>query len=332
MKSVIVTGGCGYIGSHIVLQLLKEFNVIVIDNNTNSSPKVLKVIEKITKRSICFIKADIRNKISYEYVFEIFKPVAVIHLAGLKAVGDSVKFPLEYYDNNVSGTIRLLEVMKKYGCNKIVFSSSATVYRPSDKALNENSPLGPTNPYGRTKLMIEDILKDLRGWQVVTLRYFNPIGADQSGLIGEDPKGTPNNLLPYITQVMVDRRKYLNVFGDDYKTVDGTGVRDYIHVCDLADGHVVTLKKILDIDKPYHKVYNLGTGKGYSVKQVVNTMEKVSGIKVPLQITGRRPGDVAICFSSPDKISEELGWKTRYNLEDMCRDSWRWQKGNPDGF
>jgi UDP-glucose 4-epimerase len=332
---VVVTGGCGYIGSHTVLQLLTHFNVIVIDNLSNSSSVPIKRIEEMTNKVVYIVPADIRKPEEYENAFSIFNPIAVIHFAGLKAVGESVQDPLTYYDNNVIGTIKLLETMEKHGCRCMIFSSSATVYAPSTEALTEESKLGPSNPYGHSKLMIEQILRDVQKakfWQIAILRYFNPIGAHPSGMLGEDPKGKPNNLLPYITQVLVGRRQHLSVFGNDYPTEDGTGVRDYIHVMDLAAGHIAALNKLKNSTDSCCLTYNLGTGYGHSVKQVVKTMEEVSRKKVPIKIRHRRDGDVAICYSSPHKAEMELRWQAMYGLKEMCRDAWNWQKKNPNGY
>ncbi|MDD5604169.1 MAG: UDP-glucose 4-epimerase GalE [Eubacteriales bacterium] len=340
--NVLVTGGAGYIGSHTCVEMLKAgIGTIVADNYSNSKPEVLNRIEKITGKRPAFYKADILDGEGLERIFRDNRIDAVIHFAGLKAVGESVAKPLEYYHNNVTGTLVLCGVMKKYNVRKIVFSSSATVYgRPEQVPISEDARLQVTNPYGRSKLMIEDILRDLKvsdcKWQVMILRYFNPIGAHESGLIGEDPNGIPNNLMPYITQVAAGRREFLSVFGNDYNTHDGTGVRDYIHVKDLALGHLKALEKMAcDIGgcaKEGAEVYNLGTGKGYSVLDVVRAFEKASGLKIPYKIVGRRPGDIDECWADPGRAYMELGWKAEKSLEDMCRDAWNWQKNNPDGF
>ena len=334
--SILITGGAGYIGSHTCVELLNTgYDVVVVDNLSNSKPESLKRIQEITGKSLKFYNVDILNKEKLEEVFNENEIEAVIHFAGLKAVGESVELPISYYHNNITGTLILCEVMKKHNVKKIVFSSSATVYGMNNKSpLTEDLPLSATNPYGWTKLMIEQILRDIyisdKEWSVSILRYFNPIGAHESGKIGEDPNGIPNNLMPYITQVAIGKMDKLNIFGNDYDTHDGTGVRDYIHVVDLAKGHLKALNKILDttgID-----TYNLGTGIGYSVLDVVKSFEKATGIKIPYKITNRRPGDIAICYADPTKAYNELGWKAEKNLEDMCRDAWRWQKLNPQGY
>lgn len=334
--SILITGGAGYIGSHTCVELLNTgYDVVVVDNLSNSKPESLKRIQEITGKSLKFYNVDILNKEKLEEVFNENEIEAVIHFAGLKAVGESVELPISYYHNNITGTLILCEVMKKHNVKKIVFSSSATVYGMNNKSpLTEDLPLSATNPYGWTKLMIEQILRDIyisdKEWSVSILRYFNPIGAHESGKIGEDPNGIPNNLMPYITQVAIGKMDKLNIFGNDYDTHDGTGVRDYIHVVDLAKGHLKALNKILDttgID-----TYNLGTGIGYSVLDVVKSFEKATGIKIPYKITNRRPGDIAICYADPTKAFNKLGWKAEKNLEDMCRDAWRWQKNNPDGY
>lgn len=339
-KYVVITGGAGYIGSHLAVVLLEAgYKVITIDNYRNSTSKSLRCVEKLCyPNKIIDIEADLRDPDSYENVFRYYKPVCVFHLAGLKAVGDSVKNPLEYYENNIVGTLKLIDVMKNSECKSMIFSSSATVYEPSPLPsgfkLTEDSPLKPSNPYGRTKLMIEQILQDLKlsdpSWRVTSLRYFNPIGAHPSGIIGENPQGSPNNLLPYITQVMVGRREKLSIFGNDYQTKDGTGVRDYIHVMDLADSHL--LAWINQSDSLDISVYNVGTGTGYSVLDIVNTMEDVSGEEIKKDIVGRRPGDIAYCVASPEKANRELGWVAKKSLRDMCEDSLRWQTNNPKGY
>ena len=335
--SILVTGGAGYIGSHTCTELLNAgYDIVVIDNFYNSKKESLKRVAQLTGKKIKFYECDIRDEAGLSEVFSKEKIDAVIHFAGLKAVGESCRLPLEYYENNVGGTITLCRVMKKYGCKRIVFSSSATVY-----GVNNVSPLredmtagGTTNPYGTTKYMIELILKDLyasdNGWSIMLLRYFNPIGAHESGRIGENPNGIPNNLMPYVSQVAVGKLPQLNIFGDDYDTPDGTGVRDYIHVVDLALGHIKALGKALS--QPGLEIYNLGTGTGYSVLDIVKTFEKVNGIKIPYVIAPRRPGDLAVCYSDPSKAEKELGWRAERNLEDMCRDTWRWQSTNPNGY
>ena len=333
---ILITGGAGYIGSHACVELLEAgYEIVVVDNFVNSKPAVLKRIEEITGRRFRFYKVDIRDREGLRKVFDENKIGAVVHFAGLKAVGESVAYPLAYYHNNVAGTIVLCQVMQEYGVKKMVFSSSATVYGHPDKVpIKEDFPLKPVNPYGRTKFMIEEILKDVyeadNTWGISLLRYFNPVGAHPSGRIGEDPNGIPNNLMPYITQVAVGKREKLNVFGGDYPTPDGTGVRNYIHVVDLAKGHLLALEKV--IRERGVSVYNLGTGRGYSVLEVVKAFAKVNGIKIPYVITERRPGDIAVCYADTEKAYRELGFKAERNLEDMCRDAWNWQKRNPEGY
>ena len=329
--SILVTGGAGYIGSHTVVELLNEGEkVIVVDNFVNSKPEALKAIKKITGKDFEFYEVDLRNEEELENVFEENKDItAVIHFAGLKAVGESVEKPLEYYDNNINGTLVLLELMQKHNVKKIIFSSSATVYGdPAKVPIKEDFPLSATNPYGQTKLMIEQILKDLyisdNNWSIILLRYFNPIGAHESGLIGESPNGIPNNLMPYINQVALGKLDHLNVFGNDYPTHDGTGVRDYIHVVDLAKGHLKALKradKMTGVEE-----YNLGTGKGYSVLDIVKNFEKATGQKIKYEITARRPGDIAECYADPTKAEKMLDWKAEKDLEQMCKDSWNFTK------
>ena len=312
------------------------YDVVVLDNLCNANPKVLDRIEAITGKKVPFYKADIRDREALNEIFEKESIDSVIHFAGLKAVGESVQKPLEYYDNNISGTLVLVDVMRQHGCKNIIFSSSATVYGdPAFVPITEECPKGVcTNPYGWTKSMLEQILSDIQKadneWNVVLLRYFNPIGAHKSGTIGENPNGIPNNLMPYITQVAVGKREELGVFGDDYDTPDGTGVRDYIHVVDLALGHVKALKKIEE--KAGLKIYNLGTGCGYSVLDVVHNFEKASGVKIPYSIKPRRAGDIATCYADAAKAKEELGWEAQYGILEMCEDSWRWQKNNPNGY
>lgn len=334
--TILVTGGAGYIGSHTCVELLDAgYDIVVVDNFSNSKPEGLKRVKEITGNEFKFYEIDILDRKSLEKVFSENSIEAVIHFAGLKAVGESVEIPLKYYHNNITGTLVLCDVMKKYGVKKMVFSSSATVYgNPKSVPITEDFELSATNPYGRTKLIIEEILRDVyvsdNDWSIALLRYFNPIGAHESGRIGEDPNGIPNNLMPYITQVAVGKREKLSVFGSDYDTHDGTGVRDYIHVVDLAKGHLKALEKIMStkgID-----AYNLGTGVGYSVLDVVKNFEKATGEKVPYIITDRRPGDIDKCYADPTKAYKELGWKAEKNLEDMCRDSWNWQKNNPNGY
>lgn len=334
---ILVTGGAGFIGSHTVVELMAAgMDVVVVDSLVNSSRKVMPRVEAITGKSIPFYEADIRDREAMNDIFEAEKPDAVIHFAGLKAVGESVRLPLEYYENNIGGTIVLLEVMRAHGCKNIIFSSSATVYGdPAVIPITEECPKGTcTNPYGWTKSMLEQIMTDLQHadpeWNVVLLRYFNPIGAHESGTIGENPSGIPNNLMPYITQVAVGRRDKLHVFGNDYDTPDGTGVRDYIHVVDLARGHVAALQKLAPGSGL--SVYNLGTGTGYSVLDIVHSFEEATGVKVPYVIDERRPGDIAVCYSSAAKAERELGWKAEYDITRMCRDSWKWQSMNPNGY
>lgn len=334
---ILVTGGTGYIGSHTCVELQQSgYDVVVIDNLANSSEESLKRVAKITGKEVPFFKVDIRDREGLNKVFETEKPDAVIHFAGLKAVGESVAKPWEYYDNNITGTLTLVDVMRKHGCKNIIFSSSATVYGdPAIIPITEECPKGQcTNPYGWTKSMLEQILTDIQKadpeWNVVLLRYFNPIGAHESGTIGENPNGIPNNLMPYVTQVAVGKLKELGVFGNDYDTPDGTGVRDYIHVVDLAKGHVKALKKIEE--KAGLKVYNLGTGQGYSVLDIVKNFEEATGVKVPYVIKPRRPGDIATCYSDATKAKNELGWVAEKGIKEMCADSWRWQSQNPNGF
>lgn len=334
---VLVTGGAGYIGSHTIIELIGNgYSVVVVDNLANSSRESLRRVEKICGRQIPFYQVDVCDKMAMNNVFVKHNIGSCIHFAGLKAVGESVSMPLEYYENNIQGMLVLLDVMREHNCKNLIFSSSATVYgRPQEIPITEQSQKGTcTNPYGWTKWMIEQMLTDLHradsAWNIVMLRYFNPIGAHSSGLIGENPDGVPNNLLPYITQVAIGKLEKLHVFGNDYDTPDGTGVRDYIHVMDLARGHVCALKAIeagCGVE-----VYNLGTGKGYSVLDMIKAFEAVNGIKIPYQIDSRRSGDVAICYSKPEKAEKELGWKAKYGLEDMLRDAWNWQKKNPDGY
>ncbi len=335
--SILVTGGAGYIGSHTCIELIKAgYDVVVVDNFYNSKRESLKRIAELSGKPITFYECDIRNKKGLDEIFKAETIDAVIHFAGLKAVGESCSKPIEYYDNNVEGTLALCEVMKNNGCKKIVFSSSATVYGMNNVSpLKETMPTGgTTNPYGTTKFMIEIILSDIyksdNEWSVSLLRYFNPIGAHESGRIGEDPNGIPNNLMPYITQVAIGKRDCLSIYGDDYDTPDGTGVRDYIHVVDLAAGHVKALARVLG--RSGLDVYNLGTGTGYSVLDVVKAFEKASGKKLNYKIVDRRPGDIATCYSDPSKAFEELGWKAERDIEQMCADAWRWQSMNPNGF
>ncbi len=335
--AILVTGGAGYIGSHTVIELQNSgYEVVVCDNLCNSSKKSLERVEQITGKPVKFYLADILDREAMENIFKNEKIDSVIHFAGLKAVGESVAKPWEYYNNNITGTLVLVDVMKKYGCKNMIFSSSATVYgSPAFVPITEECPKGTcTNPYGWTKSMLEQVLTDIQKadneWNIVLLRYFNPIGAHKSGLIGENPNGTPNNLMPYITQVAVGKRPELGVFGNDYDTHDGTGVRDYIHVVDLAKGHVCAIKKLNE--KCGLKLYNLGTGVGYSVLDIVKNFEEATGVKVPYSIKPRRPGDIATCYSSADLAAKELGWKAENGIKEMCEDSWRWQKMNPNGY
>lgn len=337
MKNVLITGGAGYIGSHVAVELLnKNYKVIVYDNLTNSSKISVKRVEEITGKNIIFYEADILDEKKLSEVFEKENIDVVIHCAALKAVGESVKKPLEYYHNNISGTLSLLKIMRKYSCKNIIFSSSATVYGDPEKVpITEDFPKGIcTNPYGWTKSMMEQIMTDLQKsdpeWKVVLLRYFNPIGAHESGKIGEDPQGIPNNLLPYIAQVAVGKLDYLRVFGDDYDTVDGTGVRDYIHVVDLAKGHLLSVDKIDKLEGV--SIINLATGNGYSVLEVLKAFEKACGKKISYKIVERREGDIAKCFADASKAYEVLGWRAEKGIDEMCEDSWRWQSQNPNGY
>ncbi len=337
MGKILVTGGAGYIGSHTVVELIdNDYDVVVVDNLSNSSRESLNRVEKITGTQVKFYENDIADMEAMEKIFDENDIDAVIHFAGLKAVGESVEKPLEYYKNNISGTLNMCEVMRKHNVKNIIFSSSATVYGdPKTVPITEECPKGVcTNPYGWTKSMLEQILMDMNvadpEWNVILLRYFNPIGAHKSGLIGEDPNGIPNNLMPYITKVATKQLERLNVFGDDYPTPDGTGVRDYIHVVDLAKGHVKALKKI--VENPGVKIYNLGTGKGYSVLEVVKNFEEASGVEIPYVIAPRRAGDIAECYADASLAKEELGWEAEFGIKEMCADSWNWQKNNPSGY
>ncbi len=335
--SILVTGGAGYIGSHTCVELLNEgYEVIVVDNLVNSNRESLARVEKITGKKITFYYIDILDKEALTEVFKVNHIDAVIHFAGLKAVGESVKHPLEYYYNNITGTLVLCDVMKSYNCKNIVFSSSATVYAtPAFVPITEECPKGViTNPYGQTKSMLEQVLTDLyisdNHWNVILLRYFNPIGAHKSGEIGEDPKGIPNNLIPYIAQVALGKLEYLSVYGNDYDTVDGTGVRDYIHIVDLAQGHVKAIRKLTENKGVL--IYNLGTGRGYSVLEIVNAYEQVCNKKIDYLVIDRRPGDIACCYADPGKAKREMGWEAKFGIEEMCEDSWRWQVKNPNGY
>ena len=334
--AILITGGAGYIGSHTCIEMINAgYEVVVVDNLDNSSAESLKRVEKITGTPVKFYKEDVRDKEALRRIFSENKIEAVIHFAGLKAVGESVREPIMYYDNNLKNTIALLEVMNEFGVKKIVFSSSATVYGvATEMPLTEGMPLGAINPYGRTKYFIEEILRDLyvadKDWCIALLRYFNPIGAHKSGLIGEDPKGIPNNLMPYISQVAVGKLEKLHVFGNDYNTVDGTGVRDYIHVVDLAQGHVKAVDWALK--NKGCEAFNLGTGNGTSVLQLRDAFVKASGIDVPYVIDPRRPGDPDEVYADATKAKEVLGWEAKLGIEEMCEDTWRWQKGNPQGY
>lgn len=334
--AILVTGGAGFIGSHTCVELLENgYEVVIVDNFINSKPEALNRIKQITGKDFKFYEADLLDKAAVETIFKENKIDAVIHFAGLKAVGESVAQPIRYYHNNITGTLILCQVMQEAGVRKIVFSSSATVYgSPKTVPIREDFPLHTTNPYGSTKLMIENILQDIfvadNEWSVALLRYFNPIGAHKSGLIGEDPNGIPNNLMPYIAQVAAGKLEVLSVFGDDYDTKDGTGVRDYIHVVDLAQGHIKAVEKVLGgsgVD-----AYNLGTGIGYSVLDMVHAFETANNVKVNYKIAPRRPGDIAVCFADPKKAKELLGWQAQFGIEDMCRDSWNFVKQNPNGL
>lgn len=334
--AILITGGTGYIGSHTCVELLNAgYELIVVDNFSNSKIESLNRVKEITGKDIKFYEADLLDRNALENLFSSNSVEAVIHFAGLKAVGESVSIPLRYYHNNITGTLILCEVMEKYNVKKLVFSSSATVYgMPEGVPISEDFPLSATNPYGKTKLMIEEILRDLyvsdNSWSIVLLRYFNPIGAHESGRIGEDPNGIPNNLMPFITQVAVGKLDKLRIFGNDYPTSDGTGVRDYIHVVDLAQGHLKALE-IVQKDSGV-EAYNLGTGTGYSVLDVVNAFEKAAGVEIPYEIVEKRPGDVAICYADPAKARDGLGWTAQRGIEEMCQDSWKWQSENPNGY
>ncbi len=335
-QTILVTGGAGYIGSHTCVQLLQAgYQVVVLDNLSNSSEEALNRVQQITGKSLTFIKGDVLDADVLAHIFTDNNIAAVIHFAGLKAVGESNQIPLKYYETNVQGTIKLCQVMAEHDCKNLVFSSSATVYgEPAKVPITEDFPTAATNPYGRSKLMVEEILQDLyrsdNSWNIARLRYFNPIGAHPSGLIGEDPNDIPNNLMPFVAQVAVGKRKQLSIFGNDYPTKDGTGVRDYIHVMDLANGHICALEQLLSGKGIV--TYNLGTGVGYSVLDVVNTFERVNNVNVPYEISARRAGDVAAYWADTSKANKELNWRAELNLEDMVRDSWNWQKNKPDGY
>jgi UDP-glucose 4-epimerase len=335
-KTILVTGASGYIGSHTCVELLADgYSVVALDNLSNSSPEALKRVEKITGRVIPFYEADVRDRVTLNALLKTHRIDAAIHFAGLKAVGESVEKPLAYFENNVSGTITLLQALGDAGVKKFLFSSSATVYGdPESVPISESARLSTTNPYGRSKLMVEQILEDLArsdaSWAIGALRYFNPVGAHPSGLIGEDPRDIPNNLMPYVAQVAVGRRERLSVFGSDYPTPDGTGVRDYIHVVDLARGHLAALAELFRSGRGF--TLNLGTGQGYSVLQMVRAFEAASGRPVPYRIVGRRPGDIAVCYADPSNARKVLDWRAQKGLEDMCADHWRWQSMNPEGY
>ena len=340
--AILVTGGMGYIGSHTCVELLNAgYEVVILDNLYNSNAEVLSRIEQITGKQPAFVKTDLLDYDATNRVFEDYSIDSVIHFAGYKAVGESVEKPIEYYHNNLTGTLHLCDCMRKHGVKKMVFSSSATVYGdPAFVPITEACPTGGvTNPYGQTKFMIEQILQDLYvsdpTWEIILLRYFNPIGAHASGLMGEDPKGIPNNLLPFVAQVAIGKRERVSVFGDDYDTPDGTGVRDYIHVVDLAKGHVKAIEKFVAMDadgKIGVKIYNLGTGQGYSVLDIIRAFSQACGREIPYVVTDRRAGDIATCYADPTKAYEELAWKAELSIDRMCEDSWRWQSMNPNGY
>ena len=338
MKKILVTGGAGYIGSHTCIELAENnFEYVILDNLLNSKVEAVNRVKSISGKDVTMVKADICDKPALRALFNEMEFASVIHFAGLKAVGESCDQPIRYYQNNIAGTLNLLEVMSEQKVKSIIFSSSATVYGdPASTPITEDFPTSTTNPYGYSKLVIENMIRDLcasdKEWRATMLRYFNPVGAHDSGLIGEDPNGIPNNLLPYITQVAVGKLPELRVFGNDYPTIDGTGVRDYIHVVDLAKGHIKALENILDSPKNNFQVFNLGTGKGYSVLQIVEAFEKASGQKIPYNICGRRAGDIAECFANPKMAKELLGWSTDFGLDKMMTDSWRWQSKNPNGY
>ena len=335
-RKILVTGGCGYIGSHMCVELIRQgYEVVVLDNLSNSSSASLAAVAKITNQQVALVEGDLRDADQLTTLFSAHDFHAVLHFGGLKAVGESVDNPIKYYDNNVGGTLRLVEAMKGAGVFRLVFSSSATVYGiPERMPIVETDPLGPINPYGQSKLMVENVLRDVHAsdsrWRVSVLRYFNPVGAHVSGAMGEDPNDVPNNLMPYISQVAVGRRPHLRVFGNDYPTPDGTGIRDYIHVVDLARGHVKALD-FLENDAGYF-VHNLGTGTGYSVLEAVAAFERASGVEIPYKIVDRREGDAAVSYADASKAERELGWKAEYDLQKMCEDAWRWQSRNPNGF
>ncbi len=335
MATILVTGGCGYIGSHTVLELLnKDYDVVVVDNFSNSSFESLRRVQKITGKQVTFYETDIRDVEGMEKIFASHKFDAVIHFAAFKAVGESCRLPLKYYENNISGTVSLLQIMEKYNVKKVIFSSSATVYGdPERLPLDETCRLSTTNPYGSTKLMMENIMQDVykadNEWNIILLRYFNPVGAHESGLIGEDPKGIPNNLMPFVAQVASGKLQCINVFGNDYDTPDGTGVRDYIHVVDLALGHIAAIERCNEAGV---HIYNLGTGHGYSVLEMIHAFEKACGKTLPYKICERRSGDIAACYAKADKAKKELLWEAKFGIEEMCASQWKWQSGNPRGY
>ena len=335
MATILVTGGCGYIGSHTTLELLnKGYDVVVVDNFSNSSYESLNRVQWLTGKKVTFYEADIRDSEKMETIFKLHTFDAVIHFAAFKAVGESVRLPLKYYDNNISGTVELLRIMDKYNVKKIIFSSSATVYGdPERLPVDEDCRLSTTNPYGSTKLMMEMIMQDLsksdKDWNIVLLRYFNPVGAHESGLIGEDPKGIPNNLMPFVAQVASGKHECINVFGNDYDTPDGTGVRDYIHVVDLALGHIAAIE---NCNTSGVHIYNLGTGRGYSVMEMIKAFEKACGKTLPYKICPRRSGDIGTCYAAPDKAKRELCWEAKFGIEEMCASQWKWQSNNPNGY
>ena len=333
--AILVTGGSGYIGSHTVLELLnKNYDVVVVDNFVNSSFESLRRVQKLTGKTVTFYETDIRDEEKMDEIFSAHTFDAVIHFAALKAVGESCRLPLKYYENNISGTVSLLKIMDKHNVKKIIFSSSATVYGdPERLPLDEDCRLSTTNPYGSTKLMMENIMQDLykadNSWNIILLRYFNPVGAHESGLIGEDPKGIPNNLMPYVAQVASGKLACISVYGNDYDTPDGTGVRDYIHVVDLANGHIAAIEHCNDCGV---HIYNLGTGHGYSVLDMIHAFEKACGKTLPYKICERRPGDIASCYAAPDKAKKDLHWEAKFGIEEMCASQWKWQSGNPRGY
>ena len=335
-ETILITGGSGFIGSHTVVELLEAgYRPVVIDNLCNASPIALERVSEITGKNVPFIQADLRDRAALDAIFSEYPIATVIHFAGLKAVGESIRIPLAYYNNNLVGTIHLLEAMQAVGCRNLIFSSSATVYgNPASLPITEDMPLSATNAYGRSKLIIEDICRDLAktesGWHIALLRYFNPVGAHSSGRIGEDPRGIPNNLMPYLLQVAIGRLPELQVYGNDYPTLDGTGIRDYIHVVDLAQGHLAALAFLSSIQGA--EAINLGTGHGYSVLNLLHAMERVTGQDIPYRITSRRSGDIACCYADSSQAEKRFGWKAKLGLEAMCQDAWKWCQGNPRGY